>query len=115
MIDWLNSFSFEAAARLVHPLVVLAVLALIHLYIGYAVGGPIRVHDKKDTSNGDEFSVFFGVACLGTAITSALLLLWWMWGGVSKADGLTLAYFMSQAVLLTAVLSGSFLYRGEAE
>ena len=30
MIDWLNSFSFEEAARLVHPLVVLAVLAAIN-------------------------------------------------------------------------------------
>ncbi len=115
MIDWLNEFSFSDVARLVHPLVVLAVLALIHLFIGYAIGGPIRVHDEKDTSNGDEFVVFFGVACLGTAITSALLLLWWMWGGVSKTDGLTLAYFMSQAVLLTAVLTGSFLYREEVK
>lgn len=109
MIDWLNSFSFSDVARLVHPLVVLAVLAALHGGFGYTVGWILRMKDKEADTVGDEFAVFVGASFFIIAGESALLMGWWMLSGVTKADGLTLVFFADSAVLLAALLTGSFL------
>ena len=51
MIDWLNSFSFESVARLVHPLVVLAVLIVVNVSVGYFILGTLRARDKEAMKN----------------------------------------------------------------
>lgn len=109
MIDWLNSFSFEAVARLVHPLVVLAVLAVLHAGWGYTVGWVLRMKDKEADTVGDEFFVFVVATSVLIAFESALLLGWWALSGVKNGDGLFVTYLADSAVLLAALLTGSFL------
>lgn len=109
MIDWLNSFSFAAVARLVHPLVVLAVLAALQGGFGYTVGWRLRMNDKEPDTAGDEFSVLVGLSIIVIAAESVLLNVWWMLSGVTKADGLLVTYLADSAVLLAALLAGSFL------
>ena len=109
MIDWLNEFSLEAVARIVHPLLVLAVLAAVHAGFGYTVGWHLRMKDKEPDTVGDEFTVFVGVYLIVIAFESALLTVWWILSGVKNGDGLTLVYFAGYAVLLAALLTGSFL------
>ena len=109
MIDWLNEFSLEAVAHIVHPLLVLAVLAMFHAGVGYTVGWPLRMKDKDPDTVGDEFPVFVAVSLIFIAFESALVMVWWILGGVKNSDGLTLVYFASYAVLLAALLTGSFL------
>ena len=109
MIDWLNSFSFEAVAHIVHPLLVLAALAMFHAGVGYTAGWILRMKDKEPDTAGDEFTVFVSVSLIFIAFESALVMVWWILGGVKNGDGLTLVYFASYAVLLVALLTGSFL------
>ena len=109
MIDWLNEFSLEAVARIVHPLLVLAVLAAFHAGLGYTGGWILRMKDKEPDTVGDEFTVFVGVSLIFIAFESALLMVWWILSGVKNGDGLTLVYFAGYAVLLAALLTGSFL------
>ena len=109
MIDWLNEFNFEAVARVVHPLVVLAVLAVLHAGWGYTVGWILRMKDKEADTVGDEFSVFVAVTLVLIAFESSLLLMWWALSGVKNGDGLLVTYLADFAVLLAALLTGSFL------
>ena len=109
MIDWLNEFSLEAVAHIVHPLLVLAVLAMFHAGVGYTVGWILRMKDKEPDTVVDEFPVFVSVSLIFIAFESALVMVWWILGGVKNGDGLTLVYFASYAVLLAALLTGSFL------
>lgn len=77
MIDWLNSFSFEAVARLVHPLVVLSVLAAINGAGGYwGLGG---APDYEESYDDGASSAGFVVLMLILDTGAVLLCNWWWW------------------------------------
>lgn len=109
MIDWLNSFSFEAVARLVHPLVVLAVLAAINGAGGYwGLGGAPDYEESYDYGAATAGLVFL-MLILDTG--AVLLCNWWWWcWGTEWSDGMGLLTIFHCIALLGALLGGYLLY-----
>lgn len=107
MIDWLNSFSFEEAARLVHPLVVLAVLAAINGAVGYwGLGMALTSENDPD---GAAFAGLLGLALAGCGVETVLYGWWWACWGVHGTDGLTLTGGVALATSCAALGLGSLL------
>lgn len=109
MIDWLNSFSFEAVARLVHPLVVLAVLAAINGAGGYwGLGG---APDHEESYDDGASSAGFVVLMLILDTGAVLLCNWWWWcWGTEWSDGMGLLTIFHCVALLGSLLGGFLLY-----
>jgi hypothetical protein len=109
VIDWLNSFSFEAVARLVHPLVVLAVLAAINGAGGYwGLGG---APDYEESYDDGASSAGFVVLMLILDTGAVLLCNWWWWcWGTEWSDGMGLLTIFHSIALLGALLGGYLLY-----
>lgn len=109
MIDWLNEFSFEEAARLVHPLVVLAVLAAINGAGGYwVIGGAPDYEESHDYGAATAGFVFL---MLFLDIGAVLLCNWWWWcWGTKWTDGMGLLAIFHCVALLGSLLGGSLLY-----
>lgn len=109
MIDWLNSFSFEAVARLVHPLVVLAVLAAINGAGGYwGLGG---APDYEESYDDGASSAGFVVLMLILDTGAVLLCNWWWWcWGTEWSDGMGLLTIFHCVALLGSLLGGFLLY-----
>lgn len=123
MIDWLNSFSFESAARLVHPLVVLAVLFAVNVVAGYFILGPLRALDREAKMSGEVaegettsayFSYFLLLSILGMLAGAAQAIVcmgWWVSWGVSGNDALAVLSFVSSVVLGITPVLGAHLPR----
>lgn len=122
MIDWLNEFSFEAVARLVHPLVVLAVLLVVNVTVGYSILGSLRARDKEAKMSGEvaegetsgAYFAFFLLSILSMFVGAAQALLcmgWWMSWGVSNQDALAALSFVSSVVLGGTPTLGAYLPR----
>lgn len=109
MIDWLNSFSFEAVARLVHLLVVLAVLAAIKGAGGYwGLGG---APDYEESYDDGASSAGFVVLMLILDTGAVLLCNWWWWcWGTEWSDGMGLLTIFHCVALLGSLLGGFLLY-----
>ena len=111
MIDWLNSFSFEAVARLVHPLVVLSVLAAINGAGGYwGLGG---APDYEESYDDGASSAGFVVLMLILDTGAVLLCNWWWWWwcwGTEWSDGMGLLTIFHCVALLGSLLGGFLLY-----
>lgn len=125
MIDWLNEFSFEAVARLVHPLVVLAVLIVVNVAVGYSILGSLRARDKEAKMSGEvaegetssDYFAFFLLSILFMFVGAVQALLctgWWMSWGVSREDALVALValsFVSSVVLGGTPILGTYLPR----
>ena len=122
MIDWLNSFSLEAVARLVHPLVVLAVLMVVNVVVGYFILGPLRARDKEakmsgEVSEGETSSDYFSFLLLSTlflfvgGVQALVCMGWWVSWGVSSKDSLAVLSFVSSVVLGITPILGAHLPR----
>lgn len=109
MIDWLNEFSFEEAALLVHPLVVLAVLAAINGAGGYwVIGGAPDYEESYDYAAATAGFVFL---MLLLDIGAVLLCNWWWWcWGTEWSDGMGLLTIFHSIALSGALLGGFLLY-----
>ena len=122
MIDWLNEFSFGAVARLVHPLVVLAVLFVVNVAAGYFILGPLRARDKEakmsgEVAEGETSSAYFSyfllsvLGMLAGAAQALVCMCWWVSWGVSKEDALAALSFVSSVVLGITPVLGAHLPR----
>lgn len=109
MIDWLNEFSFEAVARAVHPLVVLAVLAAINGAGGYwVIGGAPDYEESYDYGAATTGFVFL---MLLLDIGAVILCNWWWWcWGTEWSDGMGLLTII-HCITLVGSLFGGFLLR----
>lgn len=113
MIDWLNEFSFEEAARLVHPLVVLAVLAALNGAGGYWVLGGAPDYEESYDYGAAAASFVFLMLLLDIGV--ALLCNWWWWcWGVEWSDGMGLLSIF-HCITLVGSLFGGFLLRTTAK
>lgn len=107
MIDWLNEFSFESAARLVHPLLVLVVLAIINGAWGYWVLGMALT--SENDPDGAAFAGLLALALAGCGVETFLHGWWWACWGVYGTDGLTLTGGVALATSCAALGLGSHL------
>lgn len=122
MIDWLNSFSFGSVARLVHPLVVLAVLIVVNVSVGYFILGTLRARDKEakmsgEVAEGVTTSAYFSYFLLSIlflfvgGVQAAICMGWWVSWGVSSKDSLAALSFVSSVVLGITPILGAHLPR----
>lgn len=112
MIDWLNEFSFESAARLVHPLVALAVLAVINGAWGYWVLGAAPDYEEAHDYGAAAAGAVFLMLLLD--IGAVLLCNWWWWcWGTSWSDGMGLLTIIHCITLLGSLFGGLLLHPGK--
>lgn len=122
MIDWPNEFSFEEAARLVHPLVVLAVFFAVNAVAGYFILGSLRALDKEakmsgEVTEGETTGAYFSYFLLSIIFMfvggaqAAVCMGWWVSWGVTSKDSLAVLSLVSTIALGITPILGAHLPR----